>query len=49
MNDTALQTIEQVEAFLAVASTVEFHFENTAAGYAWVQSTPSPVHLHHVG
>jgi len=38
MNDTALQTIEQVEAFLAVASAVEFRFENTAAGYAWTQA-----------
>jgi len=39
MNDTALQTIEQIEAFLAVASTVEFHFETTETLYAWVQST----------
>lgn len=39
MNDTALQTIEQIKAFLVVASTVGFRFENTAAGYAWTQTT----------
>ena len=39
MNDTALHTIGQVEAFLTVAATVEFRFENTAAGYAWIQAT----------
>lgn len=39
MNDTTLHTIEQVEAFLAVASVVEFHFETTTAGYTWIQAT----------
>jgi transposase InsO family protein len=39
MNDTALHTIEQVEAFLALASVVEFHFETTTAGNAWIQAT----------
>ena len=39
MNDSALHTIEQVEAFLTVAAAVEFRFENTTAGYAWIQAT----------
>ena len=39
MNDSALHTIEQAEAFLTAAATVEFRFENTAAGYAWMQAT----------
>lgn len=38
MNDTALHTIEQVEAFLTAAAAVEFRFENTAAAYAWMQA-----------
>ena len=38
MNDSALQTIEQVETFLT-AATVEFRFEDTPAGYAWIQAT----------
>jgi len=39
MNDSALHTIEQVEAFLTVAAAVEFRFENTTAGYAGIQAT----------
>ncbi len=39
MNDSALHTIKQIEAFLTAAATVEFRFENTAAGYAWIQAT----------
>lgn len=39
MNNSALHTIEQIEAFLTAAATVEFRFENTAAGYAWMQAT----------
>ena len=39
MNDSALQTIEQVETFLTAAATVEFRFEDTPAGYAWIQAT----------
>lgn len=39
MNDSALHTIEQIEAFLTGTATVEFRFENTAAGYAWIQAT----------
>ena len=39
MNDAALHTIEQIEAFLTGTATVEFRFENTAAGYAWIQAT----------
>ena len=39
MNVSALQTIEQVETFLTAAATVEFRFEDTPAGYAWIQAT----------
>ncbi len=39
MNDSALQTIEQVETFLTAAATVEFRLEDTPAGYAWIQAT----------
>ena len=41
MNDTTLNTIEQVEIFLSTAHTVRFAFESPAAGYAWVQATLS--------
>lgn len=36
MNDSALKTIDQVEAFLAAASAVEFGFADTPACYAWM-------------
>ena len=39
MNDTTLNTIEQVEVFLSAAHAVEFEFASKAAGYAWVQAT----------
>lgn len=39
MNDSTLQTIEQVEVFLSAAGQVEFAFESRAASYAWVQAT----------
>lgn len=39
MNDTLLHSIEQIEAFLAAAGAVEFHFESTPACYAWIQAT----------
>lgn len=39
MNDSALNTIEQVETFLTATATMEFRFENAAAGYAWIQAT----------
>lgn len=39
MNDSALNTIEQVETFLMATATMEFRFENAAAGYAWIQAT----------
>jgi len=39
MNDAALHTIEQIEAFLTGTALVEFRFENTAAGYTWIQAT----------
>lgn len=39
MNDSALHTIKQIEAFLTGTATVKFRFENTAAGYAWIQAT----------
>lgn len=39
MNDTALHTIDQIDAFLAAAATIEFRFETPAAGYAWMQAT----------
>ena len=38
MKDSALHTIEQVEAFLTAAAAVEFRFESTAAAYAWMQA-----------
>ena len=39
MNDTALHTVDQIDAFLAAAATIEFRFEPPAAGYAWMQAT----------
>ena len=39
MNESSLHTMEQIEAFLTGTATVEFRFENTAAGYAWMQAT----------
>ena len=39
MNESALHTMEQIEAFLTGTATVEFRFENTTAGYAWIQAT----------
>ena len=39
MNDSALNTIEQVETFLTATATMTFRFENAAAGYAWIQAT----------
>ena len=40
MNDTSLNTLDQVRAFLAGTSTVEFSFTTTAACYAWIEQTP---------
>jgi len=39
MNDTQLETIEQIEAFLAGAETVELIIVGKADRYAWIQRT----------
>lgn len=44
MNDTQLETIEQIEAFLLGSQTVDFIIEDKADRYAWIQRTLVRLH-----
>jgi hypothetical protein len=39
MNDTQLETIEQIRAFLAGTEAIAFSMESTPERYAWIQNT----------
>jgi len=39
MNDTQLETIEQIEAFLSGTQAVELIIEGKADRYLWIQRT----------
>ena len=39
MNDTRLETIEQIRAFVAGTEAIEFSMESTPERYAWIQAT----------
>ena len=39
MNDSGLETIEQIRAFVASTEAIEFSMESTPERYAWIQGT----------
>ena len=39
MNDTRLETIDQIEAFLLATQTLEFSIEDKTERYEWIQCT----------
>ena len=39
MNDTRLETIDQIEAFLSATQTLEFSIEDKTERYEWIQCT----------
>lgn len=39
MNDTQLETTEQIRAFLAGTEAIEFSMDSTRERYAWIQGT----------
>ena len=44
MNDTQLETIEQIQTFLSGTQTVDFIIEDKADRYAWIQRTLIRLH-----
>ncbi len=44
MNDTQLETIEQIQTFLSGTQAVDFIIEDKANRYAWIQRTLIRLH-----